>query len=150
MKRTLTQLLFVCSLSMALAFGQNSTGAPNPANRVAHRVSFLTTLLNLTTAQQQQATTILTNAATAEANVHSQMKTARLSLTTAIRNNDAATIDQVAASIGNLIAQSTATQARADAAFYLILMPDQQAKLAQFESQGNGFGRGMGPAGLHR
>ena len=149
MKETLTRLLPAFALATALAFGQNSAGVPNAANRVQHRVGVLTTLLNLTAAQQQQAATIFTNAATANASVRASMKSARQSLTAAVRNNDSATIEQVSATIGNLTAQTTSNQAKADAAFYQILAPDQQAKLAQFESQGRaGFGRGMRPGGL--
>jgi len=148
MKKTLTRLLPAFALAVALAYGQNSASVPNAANRVQHRVSLLTTLLNLTAAQQQEATTIFTNAAGADGSARAGMRTARQTLMTAIRNNDSATIDQVSATIGNLTAQSTSTQAKADAAFYQILTPDQQTKLAQFESQGRGFGRGMGPGGF--
>jgi Spy/CpxP family protein refolding chaperone len=112
---------------------------------VQRRVSFLTTLLSLTAAQQQQATSIFTTAATAGATVFSSLKTARQSLETAVKNNDSATIDQVSATIGNSTAQRTANDAKADAAFYQILTADQQSKLTQFEAQGGGFGPGHGP-----
>lgn len=112
---------------------------------VQRRVSMLTTLLTLTTAQQQQATTIFTNAATADATVFSSMKTARQNLDTAIKNNDSASIDQLATTIGNLTAQLTSTQAKADAAFYQILTADQQTKYAQLEASGALFGPGPGP-----
>ena len=149
MKKTLKPIVPAFILATALAFGQNSAGVPSAANRVQHRIGFLTTILNLTAAQQQQATTIFTNASSADASVRASMKSARQSLTAAIRNNDSATIVQVSATIGNLTAQSTSNQAKADAAFYQILTPDQQAKLTQFESQGRaGFGRGMRPGGM--
>ncbi len=150
MKKTLTRLALAVALSLTVAFGQNSANFANAANRVQHRVNFLTTLLGLTASQQQQATTIFTNADSAETSVRSSMRTARQSLTTAVRNNDSATIDQVSTTIGNLTAQSTAIQAKADAAFYQILTPDQQTKQAQFESQGRGFARPMGAGGFPR
>jgi Spy/CpxP family protein refolding chaperone len=153
MKKTLSQLAFVTTLAASLAFAQN-TGSTSTAtmhgNGVQHRVTFLTTLLTLTTAQQQQATTIFTNAASSAAAVHGSMKTAHEALKTAINANDAATIDQTATTIGTLTAQMTSIEAKAQAAFYLILTPEQQTKLTQFESQGgHGFGGAMGPAGFH-
>jgi len=154
MKKTLFRLVFVTTLAASFAFAQSSgsTTAPTPGhgNGIQHRISFLTTLLTLTTAQQQQATTIFTNAATAASPVHSSMKTAHESLKTAVTGNDAATIDQTATTIGTLTAQLTSIEAKAQAAFYQILTPDQQTKLTQFESQGGrGFGGAMGPAEFH-
>jgi Spy/CpxP family protein refolding chaperone len=154
MKKTLSLLVFVTTLAASLAFAQTtgSTTAPMPGrgNGVQHRINFLTTLLTLTTAQQAQATTIFTTAATAEATVHSSMKTAHQALKAAVTGNDAATIDTTANTIGTLTAQLTSIEAKADAAFYQILTPDQQTKLSQFESQGHGgFGGSMGPAGFH-
>jgi Spy/CpxP family protein refolding chaperone len=103
----------------------------------------------LNAAQQQQTTTIFTNAASAQASVHSSMTTARQSLKTAVQSNDTAAIEQAATSIGNLTAQTTANQGKAEAAFYQILTPAQQTKLTQFESQSHGgMGGGMGPAGF--
>src|SRR5579862_6079465 len=107
MKKTLSQLAIVTTLAASLAFAQNtgSTTAPMHGNGVQHRVTFLTTLLTLTSAQQQQATTIFTNAASSAAAVHSSMKTAHQALKTAVNGNDAATIDQTATTIGTLTAQ---------------------------------------------
>jgi Spy/CpxP family protein refolding chaperone len=117
-----------------------------------HRIAFLTTLLTLTTAQQQQATTIFAAAATAAAPLHTSMKAARQALQTAVTGNDAATIDTNAATIGSLTSQLTSVEAKASAAFYQILTPEQQTKLTQFESQGHGgFGGAMGmePGAFH-
>ena len=114
-------------------------------NGVQHRVKLLTTLLTLTTAQQQQATSIYTTAATAADSIHSNMKSARGALRAAVNANDTATIEQTATTIGTLTGQLTGNEAKADAAFFQILTPDQQNKFTQFESQTHGFGRGMGP-----
>ena len=78
------------------------TSAPSPATMVAHRVEYLTTVLSLTSAQQQQATTIFTNATIAESGVHDNLRAARQSLQTAIAGNDSAGIDEAAATIGSL------------------------------------------------
>jgi Spy/CpxP family protein refolding chaperone len=144
MKRTLTIFVFAAALGISTLVAQSPSTSPNPGNFVQHRVNFLTTLLSLTTAQQQQATTIFTNAASAEASVHSSMSAARQTLKTAVQANDAAGIEQAATTIGNLTAQTTVNQAKADAAFYQILTPAQQTKLNQFESQSHGHMGGGG------
>jgi Spy/CpxP family protein refolding chaperone len=63
-----------------------------------------------------------------------------------VQANDNATIEQTATTIGNLTAQTTANQAKAEAAFYQILTPAQQSKLTQYESQSHG--RMMGSGGF--
>lgn len=151
MKKTLSTFVIAAALGASALVAQNSSTATagNPVNFVQRRVNFLTTFLSLTTAQQQQATTIFTNAATAQTSIHSSMATAHQTLKTAVKANDTAAIEQAATTIGNLTAQTTANQAKADAAFYQILTPAQQTKLTQFESQGHGRMRGaMGPAGF--
>ena len=108
------------------------TSAPNPANRVQRRVNFLTTLLTLTPSQQQQATSIFTNAVTTNAGVVANLKATRQTLWTAIQNDDTAGITAATNTIGTLVAQLSANHAQATAAFYKILTPDQQAKFTQF------------------
>jgi Spy/CpxP family protein refolding chaperone len=112
-------------------------------------VKFLTTLLSLTATQQQQATTIFTNEATAETTVHDSMKTAHESLQNAVKANDTEAIDQTANTIGELTAQITSTHARAEAAFYQTLTADQQAKFAQLQRRPRDRGPfpGGGPGG---
>ena len=114
---------------------------------VQRRVDSLSNLLTLTDSQKQQATTIFTAAANAETSVHTNLKTAHDSLTAAVNKNDLASIDQISTTIGNLTAQQTSIEAKANAAFYQILTPDQQTKFAQIEQRGP-FGRGPGPAGF--
>ena len=145
MKRAMTAALIALAVASTLLIAQ--TPPPSPATMVAHRVDFMTTVLNLTSAQQQQATTIFTNAAAAESGVHESLKTARQSLKTAVTNNDSAGIDQEAATIGSLTAQLTSLQAKANAAFYQILTADQQSKLAKLESQHGPGGRPGPPPG---
>lgn len=143
----ITTFLLSSVLAGSLAFAQGPGNPPNPANFVQHRISFLTTLLSLTSTQQQEATTIFTNAATTENTLRGSLKTAHQNLRTAVQNNDAATIGSVSTTIGSLTAQLTSAGAKADAAFYQILTPDQQTKFNQFQSQGGGFGHGRGPGG---
>ena len=145
MKKTIATLLLTSAFAAPLLFAQSSGNPPSPANRVERRVQFLTTLLTLTTAQQQQATTIFTNEATSATTLLASLRTARQSLRTAVENTDANTINQLSTTIGNLTAQLASNEATANAAFYQMLTPDQQAKLKDYQSRGpRGGGRGRG------
>ena len=148
MKKPLFAFLVLMSFASALLLAQtnsNPPGPPTPAMRVQHRVQFLTTMLSLNSAQQQQATTIFTKAATAEQEIHNSMKTAHQDLNNAVKANDAGAIDQAAQSIASVMAQTISTQAKANAAFRQLLNADQQAKLDQLDAQGpHGFTTGGG------
>ncbi|MBZ5533325.1 MAG: periplasmic heavy metal sensor [Acidobacteriia bacterium] len=116
----------------------------DPAARIQHHVDFLTKKLALTPAQQQQATTIFTNQANAGKAMREQMKTAHESLKAAVQKNDSAAIDQASNTIGNTTAQMISSRAKARAAFFATLTPDQQSKLTEMESHGRGKGWGHG------
>ena len=148
MKNSFVRFLTGSALAVSLVLAQGRGNGPNSANGVEHRVNFLTTLLSLNSSQQQQATTIFTNAAASAGSLRASMKSAHDSLKEAIQKNDTNGIDQASNTIGNLTAQLTSAEAKANAAFYQILSPDQQTKFAQLESQGpmgRGFGHGRGP-----
>lgn len=148
MKRAMLTALIVLAMASALLVAQGQPPQPpSPATMVAHRVEYLTTVLTLNSAQQQQATAIFTNAATAESGVHNNLRIARQSLQTAIAGNDGAGIDQAAATIGSLTTQMTSLQAKAKAAFYQILTADQQSKLTKLESRRGPGGRPGPPPG---
>ena len=132
-KKTLL-VLTVLALGTISLISQNPPSPPDPATMAEHRVRFLTTFLSLTAQQQQQAMTILTNAASAQSSSHETMRAAHDALRTAVKNNDSAAITQASSTIGNLVAETTATQARADAAFNALLTPDQQTKFTQVEA----------------
>lgn len=157
MKKTLTFTLLTIALATSLIFAQGpGSGHPhNPAAMVQHHIQFLTNQLGLTPQQQEQATTIFTNAANSQASMHSSMKTAHESLQTAIKNNDQNAISQAATNLGNLTAQGISNHAKAEAAFYQVLNPDQQAKWDQLRTKWgghergrHGFGPGPGGPGL--
>jgi Spy/CpxP family protein refolding chaperone len=144
-----TKLVFVTVLAFAAAIAALAEAGhqpPSPAEMAAHHVKKLTTLLNLTSAQQQQATTIYTNAATSERSLHANGKQSHQAMQAAVKSNDTATIDQLSNSMAQSIAQSMSTRAKADAAFYQILTPDQQTKFTDLESQHMLGGPG-GPGG---
>jgi Spy/CpxP family protein refolding chaperone len=127
-------------------FAQRPFGGtpPDPATMIQNRVTHLTALLTLTTAQAGEATTIFTNAQAASAPVQTSLGGYRTSLEAAIKNNATATIDQLAASIGTATGQLTAIRSKAEAAFYAILTPAQQTALT---AAGGGFGGGRGGPG---
>jgi len=135
--------LFACAV-VVTAFAQAQHTPPSPADIAAHQVKRMTVLLSLTSAQQQQATTIYTNAATAEQSIRQGDRANHESLRTAVKNNDAASIDQIASSIAHSTAQLTSIRAKADAAFYQILTAEQQAKLTELESEHMGLVDGPG------
>jgi len=136
-------------LAASFAAAQPSRTPPDPATMVQRRVERLTTLLSLSAAQAQEATTIFTAAATADTTVRTNLQTARTSLNTAITNNDVSGITQASTTIGTLTGQITANDAKAQAAFLQILTADQRTKYNHGD-QGPGFGgpAGFGPSGF--
>ena len=145
MKTMVTFLL--ATVIVIPSFGQMSPKPPSPAERVQHQVKALTTLLSLTSAQQQQATTIYLSSAKAEQAVHQSEKDVQESLHTAIKNNDTATIDEISSTLAQSMAQLTSIKAKADAAFYQILSVEQQGKFSDLESQHLGGLDGPGGPG---
>src|SRR5215831_9308657 len=146
MKRTSLIAVIALVVTGTLAYAQKRQ-PPDPAQMVQHRVDFLTQKLGLSSAQQQQATTIFTNASTNAKSMHEQMRAAFQNLQAATEKNDGNAIDQAANAIGNLMAQTTAARAKTEAAFYQTLSPDQQAKYKEMRGHGVGrrFGLGGGP-----
>lgn len=143
----------VAALSAALAFAQGQRGGrpdgppPDPATRVQMRVNMLAQQLGLTDDQKAKATTIFTDAMTAEQTVQTSMHTARTALSDAVKANNSNAIDQAATTIGTLTGQMTSIQGKADAAFYAILTPDQQSKFETTRGPGMGPGMMGGPGG---
>ena len=143
-------------LGFAAVFASAQTGTPptppTTAQIVSNIVSRLTTLLDLTSTQQSQATTIFTTEQTALATVRTSLQNAQTALQTAITGNDSGTIATEATQIGTLTAQQVQAQATAAAAFYADLTADQQSKyttLGPMLGPGGpgGFGGPGGPGG---
>src|SRR4051812_28098048 len=68
--------------------GSNATNPPDVATVVAREVSFLTSLLTLTTGQQTQASTIFTSALNSITPLQTTITTAQTALATAVKAND--------------------------------------------------------------
>src|SRR6266478_8747556 len=99
--RLITLTTLIAATMLAQRFGPRDGGGtpPDPATMAQHQVERLTTLLNLTTAQASQATTIFTNAATTTATLQTNLRTDRTALQAAVKSNAAPTIDQLSTAI---------------------------------------------------
>jgi Spy/CpxP family protein refolding chaperone len=157
MTNRILRLPLLAMLAAALLVAENnSSTAPTTAQIVANLVSRLTTLLDLTTAQQTQATTIFTTEQTALATIHTTLETEETALQTAILKNDQTGINAAATQIGSLTTQEIMARGAAEAAFYAILTTDQQTKFATLKLAGFfgglgdfGYGPGPGRGGPH-
>jgi uncharacterized membrane protein len=136
MKRHILQAALVTALAASFLCAQTTTGTttapapPTPAEIAADLVARLTTLLDLTGAQQASTTTIFTTDETTLASLATQMQTAQTALQTAVLGNSASGIKTAATNIGSLTTSQVTADATADAAFYAILTADQQTKYA--------------------
>ncbi len=141
----------LAALLAPLVFAQSSTTTaatpPTAADIVAGRVAFLTKLLDLTDAQQAQATTIFTTEQAALDALKTSMDTEQSALQTAVQNSSSSGIGAAAAQIGALTAQQIVATASADVAFYAILTADQQTKYSSLQQAGVGGPQGGPPQG---
>ena len=129
-------------------FAQPGGGSPpDPSHMIKMRVAMLTAQLDLTAAQQAQATDIFTKAQTAAESIRTGTQSNRTSFQDAVKNNDTAAIDKLAAAAGVLNGQLMAIQGKAEAAFYAILTTDQKTKYDSMPHGGPGGMGGMGGMG---
>jgi Spy/CpxP family protein refolding chaperone len=149
MRTTLLKVTVFLALAGVFAMAQQGN-PPDPAKMAQHHIDFLTKQLSLTAQQQQQAATIFSGVANNAKTTHDQMRTAHDSLKAAIQKNDTAGIEQAANTLGALTTQMTVAHAKAQAAFYQTLTPEQQTKMNDLESHhgmGRGHGHGFGHGG---
>jgi len=145
----------VAVLAAAMAMAQMRSGPggapPDPARMVEARVGMLAQALNLTEAQKAQATKLFTDAQEASQRFRDEIQVARQELQTAIKANDLAAIERNTREIGTATGEMTAIEARAQAAFYMLLTAEQKTKYDQMPGRGMGMGPGgMGPGGRMR
>ncbi len=107
---------------------------PKTAGKQAKYITFLTSLLSLSPAQQTRLSGIFAAASSSSAALKGDMKAARVDLGKSVTNNDDAGIQRGAGAVGRLAAQRHSIGARANADFFQILTSDQQAKLNQYRS----------------
>jgi Spy/CpxP family protein refolding chaperone len=144
MKLTLALVAALGLLPMAQAQTPPTHTPPSPASIAQHEVQRYTTLLSLTSTQVEQATTIFTTEATARQNSWASEKAAHQTLETAIKNNDTATIQSTAATLGQMQGEQLAAHASAQAQFYAILTADQKTKFGELEQEHMMGGPGRG------
>jgi Spy/CpxP family protein refolding chaperone len=159
MRHKILVVLSLCLLLAVVAPAQNGRRPmqngtpptpPDPQQMLQRQIDRLSNLLTLTDAQKAQAATILGNAEQSIQPLRQQMGDAHKSLAQAVKTNDVAQIEQLSTTIGLLTGQTTSIESKAQAAFFAILTPDQQAKMPNgplFGGPGMGPGRGpgMGP-----
>jgi Spy/CpxP family protein refolding chaperone len=93
------------------------------------RVEFLATYLSLTSAQQAQAKTMFDAEDAAAKTAVTALQTAQDALTAADKQGQSDyQLDQLATTVGARFGDLAAIHAKAEAKFYAILTPDQQAK----------------------
>lgn len=134
MRTTLLKVITFLALTSVFVMAQHGN-PPDPAAMTQHHIDFLTKQLSLSPQQQQQATTIFSEVSNNAKATHDQMRTAHDNLKAAIEKNDTAGIEQAANTIGNLTAQMTGAHAKAQAAFYQTLTPEQKTKMTDLQSR---------------
>lgn len=143
MKFSLALLAALGLLPIALAQTPPHT-PPTPAAMAQHEIQRYTTLLSLTPAQVEQATTFFTAEATARQNSWASEHTAHQALEAAIKSNDTATIQSTATTLGQMEGEMLAAHALARAQFYAILSADQKTKFGELEKEHMMGGPGRG------
>src|SRR5271154_1736652 len=135
MKRSLALVAALGLLTMAQAQTPPTHTPPSPAAMAQHQVQRYTTLLSLTPAQVEQATTYFTAEATAHQNARASEHTAHQALEAAVKANDSATIQSTAATLGQMTGEMMAAHALAQAQFYAVLTADQKTKFGELENE---------------
>lgn len=141
-------LVFLAVLGAgSLVQAQMPNNPPSPEKMAQHQVQRYTTLLSLTPAQVEQATTLFTTEATTRSSSHASERSAHQALETAIKANDKQGIQSAAATLGQMGGEMMATHALTQAQFYAMLTADQKAKYDQLEEEHlmGGPGPGHGP-----
>ena len=142
MKKVFLSILLASAWATPAMFAQQTQGTPrDPSKFVARRVQHLTTLLDLTAEQVSAATTAFTNAATANAGLMSQLRTAHQALQADIEGGGG-NIQTDSATIANLEAQIRTNDATAEKSFFAALTPFQQTKYKSLGEARPGFGPG--------
>ena len=144
MKSSLALFAILGLLPMAQAQTPTHT-PPTPAAIAQRQIERYTTLLTLSSAQVEQATTIFTTEATTEQSSRASERAAHQALEAAIKANDTATIQSTATTLGQMSGEMMTAHALARAQFYALLTADQKTKYSQLEQEHMMGGPGHGP-----
>jgi Spy/CpxP family protein refolding chaperone len=142
----LARYWLAASVVLLCGLAQGPAGPPDAQAMTQMRVRMLTSQLSLTDSQAAAATEIFTGSAAARRSLESKMEINRQQLQEAIRSNDTAAIESLAAESGSLAGQITAIESKAQASFYGSLTDTQKARYDSTQ-RGGGGGRG-GPGGF--
>lgn len=107
---------------------QSQSSSQTKQDWAARRLERLSTMLNLTADQQQQARTIFSDTSLQARPLMRQIHQSRKALSDAVKAGNTGEIDSLASAQAPLLAQMTAIHAKGLAKFYSILSADQKAK----------------------
>jgi Spy/CpxP family protein refolding chaperone len=125
MKRKLIGFAAVAALATGIVLAQ----APRHGRQ--HRLEMLSTVLNLTDAQKEQAKSIFGEAEQASKPVRQQLRDGHQAIAQAVKAGDEAQIDALAKAQGTLMGQMAAIHSKAFSKLYAILTPEQKEKAGQ-------------------
>jgi len=139
MKSTLTRFATMAAVVAGMAFAQAPAPSNPPQPPAQHRqwnrgqqFERMSTRLNLTDDQKQQARSIWQAARESSRPVAQQLRQSRQALRDAAKSGKPdAEIDQLSANVGNLAGQIAAVRAKAFGKFYALLTPDQRTMADQ-------------------
>lgn len=143
------KLIMLISILAPLTFAQAPSQPQDPVARIQARVKALSDFVSLSDSQKQQITTIWTDADKNAAGARASMSSMRADLRKAVKSNDAAAIDKIAAEIGSIEGKNMAAGAKANAAIYALLTAEQKTKLDSATPQDTALrtlGTGLAPA----
>jgi protein CpxP len=157
MKRTLlgiTSAALAAGMMFAQAPPQSGDAQPQAKHRQWKRgqgFSRLSTKLNLTDAQKEQAKSIFDAARESSKSIAQELRQRRQALQEAAKAGKTdAEIDQLANEVGSLTGQMTAVRTKAFAKFYTLLTPEQRTQEQQMREKmrqhrgGRGHAEGEG------
>ena len=140
MKNTWLRFAAVAAIAGGMLLSAQEVGSQpeQPAvqpQRRHHGGARIPQYLNLTPAQEAQATAEFQAARQSAQPIRAQLKQVRLAMSQAVRANDTAKIDQLSTQEANLKGQILALRHQAFARLYTTLTPEQKAKADQLPAQ---------------
>jgi Spy/CpxP family protein refolding chaperone len=133
-------------LATGLTFAYAETSAPKAEHRSANRQEWMqrrfdrmSAFLNLTDAQKTQAQAILKGSHQSAKQFAPQLKQTHEALAQAVKTNNTADIERLAAEQGRLMGKMVAVRSEAFAKIYQTLTPEQRAKADQMKEHFRGM-----------
>jgi Spy/CpxP family protein refolding chaperone len=150
MRKAVLTILLASAISAPVMLAQapaNSGNGHNGANRVARQIKYLTTMLDLSSDQQAQLTTVFTNANAADQPLHQSLRAARQQFE-ADRQSNPGNLTADADAVSKIQSQLMVNNATTDAQVKGILSAAQYTKYQGLHGRGaGGWGGGRGDGG---